>query len=417
MRAIAKTYCKVEGKMKNLELAELALNSLRYRSLRSWLAILGIVIGVASIISLISISVGMNEQIQKNLGGLGANIITISPGGARAGSMGFGGGGPPGESSSSAQITFSEADTLRRVAGVSKIDARVEGRASVSFMNKNTSISIIGVEPAAFPESSSTTILTGRSLGSSDTSSAVLGYSVATETFNGSMLNKQIKIKGIAFRVVGILNQSGASFSGPDRNIFISQKAAKKLFNQTDKVSSLVAIAQDGANPDDVAGNLSKTLRALHRVSEDKQDFTVSTASSLQSTLTTVTNTLALFLGGIASISLIVGGIGVANAMFTSVLEQTRYIGLLKSLGTRRGTIMKLFLFEAGMVGLVGGLLGVALSFFGSAVLSGFGLPSKISFELVLLGLGFSIVIGAVSGLIPARNASAVAPVEALRYE
>jgi putative ABC transport system permease protein len=130
-----------------------------------------------------------------------------------------------------------------------------------------------------------------------------------------------------------------------------------------------------------------------------------------------VTSTLGIFLGGIASISLIVGGIGVANAMFTSVLEQTRYIGLLKSLGARNSTVLKLFLFESAMVGFVGGILGIALSYVVSAIMSSFSLPTLITPELVLLGIGFSVIVGVVSGLIPARNASHVEPVEALRYE
>jgi putative ABC transport system permease protein len=401
--------------MNDLELAELAMNSLRYRSLRSWLAVLGIVIGVASIISLISISVGMNANIQSSLSGLGANIITISAGGQQADRMTFGGGGPPerfgGGSSSSAKITFSEADSLRRVAGVAQLDARVSGNGRVSYKNKNTSASIIGVEPAAFPASTGANISSGRTLGTSDLLSVVLGYSVAADTFNDSgMVNKQIKINGQPFRVVGVLNKSGSSIGGPDRNIFITQKAAKKLFNQTERVSSIVVLAGEGSNVEAVASS-------IHRVTEAKQDFTVTTAASTQAALSTVTNTLGLFLGGIASISLIVGGIGVANAMFTSVLEQTRYIGLLKSLGARNRTVLKLFLYEACMVGLTGGVLGVALSFIASAVLGNFGLPSKITPDLVLLGLGFSIGMGAISGVVPARNASSVEPVEALRYE
>lgn len=412
--------------MDDLELAELAMNSLRNRSLRSWLAILGIVIAVASIISLISITVGLNDNISKSLGGVGANLITISPGGAQAQRMGFGGGpqggSPPGAStgasSASNEITFAEADTLRHVSGVKKIDAQVSGRATVSYRNRNTSLSVIGTEPYAFPESVGTAIYSGRTLGTSDTSSAVLGYSVAMETFNDStILNKPIKINGQTFRVVGVLNQSGSSLSNSDRNVYITQKAAKNLFNQTGHASTLVAIAADGQDTETVAASLASSLRALHKVSEAKQDFTVSTAASLQSTISSVTDTLGLFLGGIAGISLIVGGIGVANAMFTSVLEQTRYIGLLKALGTRRKTIMKLFLYESCMVGLVGGAIGVILSFIGSALLTTFGLPSKITLDLVLLGLGFSLGMGAISGLIPARNAASVAPVEALRYE
>jgi len=409
--------------MNDFELAELAMNSLRYRSLRSWLAVLGIVIGVASIISLISISQGMNANIQSSISGLGANIMTITSGAARASSMGMGGGGPPQEfgrtaSDSGVKITFAEAEALRSVEGVAKVDARVQSNARVSYKNRNTSVTVIGVEPSAFPQSTGTNLSSGRALGSSDTSSVVLGYAVATQTFNDSnMINKQIKINGEPFRVVGVLNTSGTSFGGPDRSIFITQKAAKTLFNQTDKVSSVVVISADGYNPDTVAASVATKLRELHKVSLDKQDFTVTTASSTQTAITSITNTLGLFLGGIASISLIVGGIGVANAMFTSVLEQTRYIGILKALGARNSAVLKLFLYEACMVGLVGGTLGIALSFVASFVLASFGLPSKITPDLLLLGMGFSVIVGAVAGLIPARNAASVEPVEALRYE
>jgi len=410
--------------MNNIELLELAMNSLRYRSLRSWLAVLGIVIGVASIVSLISISTGMNQNIQKSLSGLGANIITITAGGARAGSMGFGGGAPQGmpgaatSTTSTAKITFTEAAALKAVSGVKAVDARVSGNGKVEYKNRNTSATVIGVEPSAFPESSVSSITLGRTLGTSDLTSAVIGYSVMSDTFNDSnILNKQIKINGEPFRVVGVLNQSSTTFGGPDRNIFITQKAAKELFNQTEKASSVVVIAADGSDPDAVAASVAEKLRSLHRVTNATQDFTVTTASSTQSTISSVTDTLGLFLGGIASISLIVGGIGVANAMFTSVLEQTRYIGLLKALGARNGTILKLFLFEACMVGLIGGVLGIALSYLASSALASFGLPSAITLDLILLGMGFSVAIGAIAGVIPARNAASVAPVEALKYE
>jgi putative ABC transport system permease protein len=411
--------------MKNTELAWLAFNSLRYRKLRSWLAILGIVIGVGSIISLMSITYGLNAQIQGQLGGLGANIITISPGGTQAQRFGFGGGAPGGGAAggaggtgeSAAKITFRDAESLKQVAGVAQIDARLSGRATVAYRDRNSSATVVGVEPAAFPASSGTVILRGRSLGVGDVSNVVIGYSVENDTFKEDMLNKQIKINGVPFRVVGVLNQSGASFSGPDRTLFISQRAAKNLFNNSETVSSVVAIAADGTNPDDVAAALTTKLDALHRVTASTQDFSVTTASSTQATISSVTNTLGLFLGGIASIALLVGGIGVANAMFTSVLEQTRYIGILKSLGTQNSEVTKIFLFESGMVGLVGGILGVVLSFIVSLALSSFGLPTKITPDLVLLGIGFSVIVGAIAGFIPARNAASVEPVEALRYE
>ncbi|MCX6776072.1 MAG: ABC transporter permease [Candidatus Micrarchaeota archaeon] len=412
--------------MKNRELLALAFNSLRHRSIRSWLAILGIVIGVASIISFMSISYGMSDQIKSQLSGLGANIITITSGGMSSQRMGM---GPPmmegfGGSSSTtkeAKITFSEADSLRSVTGVDKLDARVQSRATVSYNNRNSSLSVIGTEASAFPDSTGIKIMLGRGLEASDRYSAVLGFTVANTTFSKGavedILSKQIRINGVSFRVVGILNQSGATFSGPDNLIFIPQRTAKSLFDQEESVSSIVVVALQGSNPDTVAAALAKKLRELHGVSETNQDFQVTTATTMQSAISSMSSTLGIFLGAIASISLLVGGIGVANAMFTSVLEQTKYIGILKSIGTKSNDVMKLFLFEASLVGLVGGVLGVILSFFGSSLLGGFGLPSKITPDLILLGMGFSILIGAVSGVVPARNAASVAPVEALRYE
>jgi putative ABC transport system permease protein len=401
--------------MKDLELLELAVNSIRYRSLRSWLAILGVVIGVASIISLISISTGLNDQIQKQLGGLGSNLITISPGGLSAQRQGFSGFGG-GERGPSQPLTFRQADSLRHLPGVGLLDARLSRNAVVHYRSKNSSISVVGTEPAAFPASANAQLLEGRGF-SGEGPQAVLGFNVMNATFKEDMLNKPIQINGQPFRVVGILNATGATFGGPDNSIFIPQKAAQNLFSQEVNASSLVVITASGYTPDEVAGNLTAALLKLHRVSADKQDFQVITASSLQSTASSVTGTLALFLGVIASISLLVGGIGVANAMFTSVLEQTKYIGILKALGARRMEIMKLFLFEAGLVGLVGGLLGVILSYGVSLALSQFGLPTRITPELVLLGMFFSVIVGAVSGVLPSRNAASVPPVEALRYE
>ncbi|VVB56631.1 MacB-like periplasmic core domain protein [uncultured archaeon] len=406
--------------MENLEILGLAVNSIRYRNLRSWLAILGVVIGVASIISLISISTGLQDQISSQLSGLGAQIITVSPGGGQAGRVAFGGGGPGGfgSSSSGKPITFKEAEQLRTVAGVQMVDARLSKSATVSYRTRNSTVSVVGTDPSAFLSTSNVQIAEGRSLRSSDKAAAVLGAQVVNRTFQSQdMLDKQIKIDGTPFRVVGILNSTGATFGGSDNEIYIPVDTAKSLFSNYDNASSVVVLAKPSWDPDSVALSLESVLQRLHRVTAEKEDFRVTTASSIQSSVSSVTSTLGLFLGVIASISLIVGGIGVANAMFTSVLEQTKYIGILKSLGATRWDISKLFLFESALVGLVGGLLGIALSYVASSGMSVFGIPTRITIELVALGLFFSVLVGVLSGFFPSRNAASVPPVEALRYE
>lgn len=415
--------------MKILDTATLAFNALQHRSLRSWLAILGIIVGVAAIVSLISISFGLSAQISSRLNTLGTNIITVSPGGQGATRFGIGGFGAPaagqrfafggGEGGATQpHITFQEADDLKTLQGVEYVDARVQSRERVEYKDKNTSLEITGTDPEAFAATVGVNISSGRMLGGSDQYSAVLGFSVANNTFNDlSMVNRQIKINNVSFKVVGILQSSGVSFGGADSQIFIPQKIAENIFNQTKNANQVLAVAAPGYDTDTIASEIENELITLHHVTPTTEDFTIQTASSVESTVASITDTISLFLGGIASISLLVGGIGVANTMFMSVLEQTKYIGLLKALGMRNRNVLLLFLFEAGIIGLVGGAFGVLLSMGVSYVLDNFGIPSIITIDLVLLGLGFSVVVGLVSGLVPARNAASLQPIDALRYE
>ncbi len=411
--------------MKLKDILDLALTSIQHRHLRSWLTILGIVIGVASIITLIGISLGISSEISSRLNTLGSNIITISPGGQQASRMGGGGfvqptgpGGSGGEKTTP-EITFREASDLSTLPGVEKLDTRIQKRQTIEYQNQNSSLTVIGTDPAAFADTVGVVMYNGRYLNPSDGQSAVVGFGVANQTFSDlDMLDKQIKIDGIPFHVVGILNSSGgAGFGTVDNDVFIPVKTAEEMFNQTTDVSELVVMVSADHDTDTVASELENELIILHRVTKDTEDFTITTAATLESTISSVTDTLGLLLGGIASISLLVGGIGVANTMFMSVLEQTRDIGVYKSLGAKNRDVVYMFLCEAAIIGFVGGFLGVILSFVVSAILGNFGVPITISAELVLGGLFFSVVIGVVAGWAPARNAASIPPVEALRYE
>jgi putative ABC transport system permease protein len=410
--------------MKPDDIFDIALTNIRHRSLRSWLTILGIIIGVAAIISLISVSVGMEQNISERTSSLGANVITISPGGGHAmrGGPGMfgGGGGPPGFGNDDDEeiITFREADVLRTLPGVYKLDAQLQDRAEVSYKNENTSLTITGTEPDSFEESVGVEIAEGRYLNINDKYSAVLGYRVATNTFTEEedLLNKQIYIDEVAFRVVGYLEESG-SMGGSDSSIYIPQETARDLFDEDEEVTQIIVVAREGHDVDTVAETLENELLYLHGLEEDEADFQITTATTMEETVSSITETLGLFLGGIASISLLVGGIGVINTMFMSVMEQTKTIGIFKSIGAKNKHIIYIFICEAAILGFIGGFLGVVLSFIGSSVLQIFGIPTAITLELVALGLFFSVLVGIFAGVMPARNAASISPVEALRYE
>jgi putative ABC transport system permease protein len=412
--------------MKIKDIFDLALTSIQHRHLRSWLTILGIVIGVASIITLIGISLGISNQISSRLNTLGSNIITISPGGQQASRLGggafvrpTGGAGTPGGQATTPEITFEQANDLSTLPGVEKLDTRIQKRETVEYQNQNSSLTIIGTNPDAFADTVGVAMYNGRYLNPSDGESAVVGFAVANSTFQDlDMLDKQILIDNVPFHVVGILNSSGGGgFGSVDQDVFIPLKTAEQMFNQTTDVSELVVEVSADHDTDTVAAELTNELIILHRVTVDTEDFTITTAATLETTVASVTDTLGLLLGGIASISLLVGGIGVANTMFMSVLEQTRDIGVYKSLGAKNRDVVYMFLCEAAIIGFVGGLLGVVLSFIVSIILGDFSVPITISAPLVLGGLFFSVVIGVVAGWAPARNAASIPPVEALRYE
>lgn len=409
----------------------LALNILLNSKLRSWLTIVGIVIGVAAIIAIISIGSGFEKDVQSQLGGLGSDVITIVPGFDRASEC----PGPrchtrPGEtvqSTTTNMLTHKELQALRSISDLTFINSVVSGTGDIYYLGRTARLTIEGVDPSVWKYITTATLDNGRLLGPGDTSAVVIGSSVAHDMFKTSVgLNRALVINGTAYTVVGILKESGG-FGFDDKKIFMPISTAKKVLHKEDTVyDSLVVKVRNQDAVDAVQELIEKKLMVVRHVTSETKDFTVISMKAIQQRVAAILAGFTLFLGVIATVSLLVGAVGIANTMFTAVLERTKEIGIMKALGAQNRDILLLFLFNSGLVGLVGGMLGVALGI-GIALLiprlgvqfaaGGRPLTTAIHLDIILYTLLFSLLIGMISGIIPAYRASKLKPVDALRSE
>jgi putative ABC transport system permease protein len=404
------------------------INSLTHRKLRSWLTVLGIVIGIASMVALISIGEGTQVQIQSRLGGLGADVITITPGYQRAGgpARGFGGFGGGGEARTNGNLTDNDVRAVKTVQGVLYVDGIVSGRADMIYLSESASVSVQGVDTSVWRFMQTTDLQSGRYLNSGDLNTVVLGGNVASGLFkNNITVNRQIIIGNRTFKVVGIL-QAASGFGQQDSTLFMPIQNARDVLDIKTKISSISVKVADASQVQNVADAIQSKLQIMRHVQGNKQDFTVSTSQAIQSQINSALSAFTIFLTAVAGISLLVGAIGISNTMFTSVMERTRQIGILKSLGATDGEIMKIFIAEASMIGLLGGVLGVLFGITASGIISEIGariIPQGgssftiVNPMLVIFAVLFSVVVGAVAGFLPAKRAAALQPVEALRYE
>lgn len=413
---------------------KLAVNILVHSKLRSWLTIIGIVIGIAAVVAIVSIGEGMQQNVESRLGGLGADIITISPGGERA-SAGFGGGhggGMPGSTATAAtakNLTKKDVLVLQSLEGVEFIQGIVSGRGEVYYLGEKATVSVDGVNPLVWKEMTTSELESGRFLGPSDYNVVVVGSRIAEDTFKQPLaLNRMITIEDKAFKIVGILKESGG-FGGDDNKIIMSIKAARDTLEDvgSEKFDSIVLKAANVDAVDQIMEDTDKKLMISRHLTEKEKDFSISSAKSMQETMSDITQTMTLFLGAIAAVSLLVGAVGIANTMFTSVLEKTKEIGIMKSIGAKNSDIMMIFLLNSAIVGLVGGLLGICLGTGISSLLPLLGMrmmgmgregmTTVVTPMLLIFALLISIGIGMVAGVIPAYRASKLKPVDALRYE
>ena len=410
---------------------QLALNILLHSRLRSWLTIIGIVIGIAAVVSIVSISQGAQQSLEASLGELGADILTVTLGFSMAeGSTGTGMGmgrfkTADSETSTEDQenLTAKDVLVLKNIGNVDFVMGEVSDRGDLIYSSKTASLSVKGVDISVWKDVSTEQIAEGRFLGAGDSYSVVLGGTIVSSTFeDGIPLNSKVTIEGKSFKVVGIL-ESG-------NTIYMPIEVARTTFEDIgDKEFDTIYVKiEDVEIADATVEDIIKKLMFSRGTLTDKdRDFTVTNPADRQEAIQETMQTMTLFLTAIAAISLLVGAVGIANTMFTSVLEKTKEIGIMKAIGAKNKDILLIFLFNAGLIGFVGGLGGVILGYFGSGLVSSMGssggMTSKIfgtavvTPELLIGALLFSVIIGMVAGAIPAYNASRMNPVDALRYE
>ncbi len=410
--------------MKFIETVQYAAKSLHQRKMRSWLTILGIVIGIAAVVSLLAIGEGFNEQVSEQLGSLGSNTVFVTPLSDSASSSAVFSGGP-GSLATSGKLFQKDADRLERIAEIDVIARLLIGRASIGFKDKDISAQVSGIEPGVFEETTAIEIEEGRFLSSGDQKVAVIGASVAEDFFDNHKVgvNSFLTINDKKFRVIGILKKSGGGFgptSQTDTGIYVLFEDAQDLFSDSLAENEIGAIAltlKEGSDIDEVTDAITTEIAASHKVRTDDKDFSVINPKVIQERVGSILGLLTVFLGALAGISLLVGGVGIANSMFTSVIERTREIGVLKAVGATRDDILKIFIYESVFLGMAGGIGGVLVGSAIALLAQFFGAPAAIKLEILLFGIVFSSVVGLISGFIPARRAADLSPVDALRYE
>jgi putative ABC transport system permease protein len=398
----------------------LAVKNLRRRKLRSWLTMVGIFVSISIIFVLISLSLGLQTALTEHVRTLGADKLFIYP----SLSAGIPGADNP------VKLTTDDFDVVSKVNGVKTATYMSMENGKIEFNDQTRYFIILGFPldkgaAEVLYESSNLKIDAGKILSEGDT-----GYIMVGSEFKyGKVYDKPVKpgdrvlLNGYQMKVKGIL----ASLGNPqdDKQTYIGIEDMKAVFNTSNRIDYIVVQTQAGANIEDVAARIEKKLMSFRDVTEKTKDFSVVTPEELLRSFQNVLNIVMAFLLAVAAISLIVGAVGIANTMYTAVLERYREIGIMKAVGARNSDILKLFLIESGLLGVVGGIIGVLLGIVMGKIVEVIAvaqlhttlLQAPVPPYLVIGCLAFAFIVGALSGTFPAWQASRIKPVQALRYE
>jgi putative ABC transport system permease protein len=404
-----------------------AIENLSANKLRSMLTVLGIVIGVAAVIAMLSIGRGAEASITSQIESIGTNLVYVSPGSTSQ-------GGVQSASGSAGTLTTDDADALTALPNVAAVASSTNNFVQIVSQGQNTRTRLVGVTPG-YETVSSLTLEDGVFISEANQNArslvVVLGSSVAETLFGSTagVVGQKVRLNGQQFKVVGVLaSKGGTGFMNQDDQVFIPLSTALNRlvggarFRGASVISQITVKASDSDAVDQVVADVTSTMRSLHGTVEGADDFSVTSQQDTLEAATSVADTLSLFLGGIAGISLMVGGIGIMNIMLTTVTERTHEIGLRKAIGARRSDILLQFLVESTVLSLLGGILGAALGWgiarlMGQIQFSGTTITPVVAPDSVLLATLFSMAVGLFFGIYPATRAARLQPVEALRYE
>ena len=396
----------------------MAWASLIANKLRSLLTMLGIIIGVAAVIALVSIGNGVKQDIEDSISSLGSNLLVVMPGAPRT----------PGvrpSQGSMKSLKISDYEAIAKLEGVKAASPMTNGSYVVIYQNKNWTTSVAGVN-SNFQDVNNWTMTSGRFFSDKNVQNrervAVVGQTVVKNLFaDEDPVGKEIRVKNIPFRVIGVLKSKGNGTMGNDQDdtVLIPYTTSMERVEGIDYLRRVYVVAKDDESIDRLQADIENLLRVRHNIKDTNlDDFNIQNMKSIMETVAQTTGTFTLFLGAVAAISLVVGGIGIMNIMLVSVTERTREIGVRKALGATYSVIVTQFLIEAVVISLMGGFIGIAFGIGASKVIGMVsGMSTVVSVPTIIMSFAFSMAIGLIFGIYPARKAAKLNPIDALHYE